>query len=328
MSEEKMGLDQFIATMREKGLEDDEVEEAKERERKNVRILAFGLDSRKGNIVSNVNGTITFVDSKFPGKVEVNDVWICILSRHENVYYAMPVYKVNASFLMTLYPDLKEEIINTLWRRNKGAFEKDFAERYKNEVHDSALEEARNELESTINDLRGKVSYLENQLEQNRILSKTLAISQVAVPDTIELGSDDAPACVELGSEPVRGQVQEYVPERRSAPRIPVAVRSAAPGIPEIRVSEKKESHQHLIFSVERKSEETIYSESFTEHKYFVHISPDTKMLVIRPSEFGSALCINGSIRLNGLGKVSPFTEAKSLTSEYNERYEGLLVYL
>ncbi len=323
-----MGLEQFIATMKEKGIEADEVEEAMEKEKKNVRILAFGLDNKKGNVVSNINGTITFVDSKFPGKVEVNDIWICTVSRHENVYYAMPIYKVNASFLMNLYPDLKEEIINTLWRRNKAAFEKDFAERYKDEVHDSALEEARNELESTINDLRGQVSYLENQIEQNRILSKTLAISQVTTPDTIELGSDEAPSCLELGSEPVQRPVEEHMPVKSSAPRIPVVHRSAAPGIPEIRVLGKTESHQHLIFNVERKSEETIYSESFIEHKYFVHITPDTKMLVIRPSEFGSALCINGSIRLKGLGHVSPFTESKKLTAEYSDRYEGLMVYL
>ena len=51
-------------------------------------------------------------------------------------------------------------------------------------------------------------------------------------------------------------------------------------------------------------------------------------MLTIRPNEFGSALCINRRIRLKGLGRLSPFTEKKKLVAEYNEKYEGLMVYL
>ncbi|MBR2254879.1 MAG: hypothetical protein IJ856_03555, partial [Candidatus Methanomethylophilaceae archaeon] len=81
-------------------------------------------------------------------------------------------------------------------------------------------------------------------------------------------------------------------------------------------------------FEVERIGPDTIRSPSFTDNRYFVHISPDYKLLVIRPNEDGNVYCLNKTIRLKDLGLVSGFTARKFLVAEYSPLYEGLLVRL
>ena len=181
-----MDIFQFRSTMIEKGIDEDIIEETIEKEKKKVHLLTFGLDARKEKVVSNYNNTITFVHNRFPGKVEAGETWLCTVESNNNVYNAMPLYKVNASFLMNLYPELKEEVISTLWRRHKDAFEKDFAEKYKEEVHNTAIGESKEEFEGIINELRGQVSFLENQLEQNRILNRSTTTVPAPVYDVIE----------------------------------------------------------------------------------------------------------------------------------------------
>ncbi len=329
MTEQKMDLFDFRKEMVDRGIDGEEALGSLDKGLKKIHMLTFGLDNKKVNIVSFLNGKITFVDGRFPGKVEVGDVWICSVSSSGTVNYAMPLYKITASFLINLDSRLREEMIDSLWERNKSMFETDFAQRYKDEVHDSAILEARAELGDKIVELKSRVSELENQLAQNRILSKTVSAVQEPQTEMIELGSEiDNNGCIELGSEAI--MVDAEIPSFRtpSVPKIPNTYRAGSPGIPEIRIAEAREPTPHMVFHVERIGEETLYSESFTDHKYFVHISPDTKILTIRPNEFGSALCINKRIRLKGLNKLSPFTEQKKLTAEYSDRYEGLMVYL
>ncbi len=330
MTEEKIDFYDLKKKLGEFGVDEEDTEEALVNEKRKIKLIAWGLDNTRNKPMTFVNNIKTYVNTTFPGKVEVGDVWICSVEFSNTVYHAMPIYKVSPSFLMGLDANLRDDIIDTLWRRNRSIFEKDFAERYKDEVHNAAIEEVGAELNGIINELRGKVSYLENQLEQNRILSKSMVSAQTATADTIELGSYEEETCVELGSDVPQEPATEARSPRigRQPSKIPNFYVTSAPGIPQIRTPERTESHPHSVFNVERKGEETICSESFTDHKYFVHMSPDGKMLVVRPNEFGSALCINGSIMLKGLGKVSPFTGPKKLTAEYNDRYEGLIVYL
>ena len=331
MTDEKMDMNDFRREMIDRGLDDEEALESLENDRKKIHMLTFGLDNKKTNVISHVNGKVTFVDSRFPGKVEVGDVWICSVSPGNNitVNYAMPIYKVTASFLISLDSNLREKMIDSLWDRNKGMFESDFAQRYKNEIHDLAIEEARAELDGIINELKGRNSMLEEELERERILNKSLSASHDSTQNMIELGSEiNNNVCIELGSAPLCADAEAPAIRMPTIPKIPNTYRAGSPGMPEIRVVGAKESVPHMVFNVERIGEETLFSESFTDHKYFVHISPDANILTIRPNEFGSALCINRRIRLKGLNNLSPFTEKKELAAEYSEKYEGLLVYL
>ena len=83
-----------------------------------------------------------------------------------------------------------------------------------------------------------------------------------------------------------------------------------------------------ILYDVERVGENTLYSPSFTDNRYFVHLSPNRNYLVIRPSEKGRAVCINNRIELERFGDVKPFTGKEKLNAEYSRRYGGMLVYL
>ena len=329
MTEEKLDFLDFQKRMAENGIEEIVANDFIERTKKKIHFLRFALDKKK-NITSRINGCITFVDSKYPGRVESGDVWICTAEPFGDVYYAMPLYKVTPSFLMNLDSGLRTDMMDHFWKRNKAVFEKEFADKYKDEVHDQAIKEARADLEGIIIELREKVSSLQSQLDQsNLLLSQSNTTNGIMETEMIDLGSDIEVDCIELGSDIDPLTPESHRSETVVPPIIPSSYSSPAPGIPEIRVPEQKISvGKPVRYKVERTGKETLYSESFTSPKYFVHISPDSKLLVIRPNDFGNALCLNRRISLKGLDGFSEFTEKKELVAEYSERYEGMIVYL
>lgn len=80
--------------------------------------------------------------------------------------------------------------------------------------------------------------------------------------------------------------------------------------------------------TVERIGPDEIYSEAFNRTRYFVHISSDYRVLVVRPHDSGDVVCMDNRIVLNGLSMVSPFSGHAPLLSEYSPRYGGIQVYL
>lgn len=329
MTEERFDFVDFQKKMAEFGIEEVVANDFIERTKKKIYFLTFTLD-RKKNITSRINGYITFVDSKYPGKVEAGDVWICTAESTGEVYYAMPLYKVTPSFLMNLDNGLRTDMMDHFWKRNKAVFEKEFADKYKDEVHDQAIKEARADLEGIIAGLQERVASLQSQLDQsNMLLSQSNSVIEKSESKMIDLGSDICGDYIDLGSESVSDDAVVYSSENTDPPIIPSSYNSPAPGIPEIRVPEQRANvTKPLRYKVERTGKETIYSESFTSPKYFVHISPDANLLVIRPNDFGSALCLNKQISLKGLDGFAEYTGKKELMAEYSERYEGMIVYL
>ena len=73
---------------------------------------------------------------------------------------------------------------------------------------------------------------------------------------------------------------------------------------------------------------ETLYSDSFADGKYFVHINLSGKFLFIRPNGYANVIATNHRMVLRGLGVMAKFTERTQLIAEYNSKYDGLLVYL
>ena len=143
----------------------------------------------------------------------------------------------------------------------------------------------------------------------------------------IQLRSDDPIDETPRKSDAQTVILQDNTPEQ--APTFQWTNHCMAPGIPEMRyvdVPGMTKVNHHFV--IERVAPETLRCEGFPDGKYFVHISPKKNILVIRKHEFGSALCIDQRIRLEGLGELSPFTEKVRLVAEYNQKYDGILVYL
>ena len=295
---------------------------------KKLRILGFHIDRKGENIVSEIDGTIVFVDRKYNGeKVLAGDIWLCSVVMFGMVYYAMPLKKITSSMIMGLSDDIREGIIDALWKSNRAEFVKMFEQRYKEGVYQEAYSQAKKESQAIIAGLEDRVSELSKQVEHSRMILD----SQGSPEDYILLGSeeDGAPA------QAVRQVAPPYEPESAQAPAEdfnPVIGRRtmvSAPGMPEVRVADQLQWRAPTQrYAVERLTEETIYSESFVDGKYFVHINPSKRFIVVRRHDYGSAICINKRIRLDGLGAYSGFSGKCQLMAEYSARYDGMLIYL
>lgn len=297
------------------------------RETRKLRILGFNLDRRGENIVSRVNGAITFIDTRYNGdKVLPGDIWLCSVEPYDAVYYATPLRRITSTMLLGMSEEMRNGIVDALWRTNKAEFVKTFEKNYREQVYQQAYEHAKKEDEDIIAGLKDEVEELRRQVEHSRMI-----IDQRTDEEYLELGSED--------EEPARPPVAQTQIQPAAAVQAPAedsfnpvfgrSVMMSAPGMPEVRLQEAPQARgQAMRCTVERLADETIYSEAFVDGKYFVHITPSKKFIVIRKHDYGSAICIRGRIRLVGLGKYCPFSERRQLMAEYSPRFDGLLVHL
>ena len=211
-----------------------------------------------------------------------------------------------------------------------------FEKMYKEEVYAKATEESETRHKDIIDRLQRENSDLHNELEKSRyIIDYRNSSDSDFGEEEILLGAPSAPVQPAYGNEEEEeiilaqpsapGPIQEQVP--------PMSYNNplqSIPGLPEMRVLEgaPRSDQPPRKFLVERVGPRTIYCESFTDGKYFVHINMSKKFLVIRPNSYGQALCINHRIVLSGLDDLSSYVVAKQLMAEWNSRYDGLLVYL
>lgn len=275
--------------------------------------------------MSNIDGTIVFVERGYSGeRVAAGDVWLCSVRFQNTVYNAMPLKKITSSMIMGLSDEIRETVIDSLWKSNRKEFEKIFEERFREEMYQRAVKEIKETDRAIIDGLQAKVADLEKQVEHSRMV-----IGQMAA------GPEEG---IVLTSDPVveGEETLDPVPAPRPEPQAErpqghwmgsQAVH--APGMPEMRFGEQPPSTvQHRSYRVERTGEETIRCDEFEDGKYFVHINPSKRFLVIRNHDYGSAICVGGRIRLEGLGSYASFSGTCQLMAEYNPRYDGVLVYL
>ena len=318
MTEQRMSLNDF---RRMGGMTDEELETVDSYVRK-LAVLRFHINQVKEGVISEYQGRIVFPDNGFKDSVSANDIWLCSLRDSGKVSYATPLIKITPLLLMNFDEDLRRDIIEGLWEKNRGGYEKDFEKLYRNEISEKVQTELTEMYGKQIAELKARISELESQAEQDRILlaNRTVDIG----PDTemISLSSVAEEVCA-VPDTPVH-RADEEIPIR-----IPTAMSAPMPGFPEIRGRDTVAVPAcKTVFRVKRVKEDVIFSDSFTDPKYFVHITPDCKMLVIRPHPYGSALAINRKITLKGLGTMSEFRGETELAAEFSERYDGLVVHL
>ena len=295
-----------------------------------LKILGFHVDRKGENIVSEIDGTIVFVDRKYNGeKVLAGDIWLCSAVMVGMVYYALPLKKITSSMVLGLSDTIRDDIVDALWRKNRPEFIRIFEQNYKQGIYNQAYNQAKSESEGIIAELEDRIDMLTKQVEHSRMVIE----SKGSPEDFIILGSDEpsdesdvrpvSEAVSVLEAEPAQTLREEFNPVigRKSM--------LSAPGMPEVTVSEQVQRRVPVQkYDVERLTEETIYSESFIDGKYFVHVNPSKKFIMVRKHDYGSAICINKRIRLDGLGSYFGFGGRCKLMAEYSVRYDGLLIYL
>lgn len=255
------------------------------REIKKLRILGFHLDrEKKSNVVSEIDGKIVFVDRMYTSQVAIGDVWICSVIEKGTVYYATPLKKITAATAMDFSDNIREEIINALWETNKRSYVKIFEEKYKKDIYKQASQEQETKDKDIIESLKRKVEDLSNQLEQSRFVIESRNEGEFNIEEEITLGEppaqkltpvedDDAEITlsVDSGSKyTIDPSVPATLLNNNYAPRVP--------GLPEIHNPELPRSEPVARkYHVERLDPTTLYSESFADGKYFVHINMSKK---------------------------------------------------
>lgn len=299
-----------------------------DRQVRKLRVLRFALDVKKTNVVSRLDGKIVFVDRFYDGTVAVGDVWLCLVEDAPTVYYAVPLKKISAATVMELDDRLREDIVAHMWEINKRTYVRIFEEKYREDLYAKATDEANAKNSEVIRNLREQVSELEKQVEQSKIVIESRLVP--SAEDEIELSSDDVPSVAACAAVPIAPLVPDGPSASTSPPIAPPRPCNRVPGIPEIRRSDAIPGAEPVSqkYDVERLDENTLYSDSFADGKYFVHINLSGKFLVIRPNGYANVIATNRRIAIAGLGAMSKFTERGRLIAEYSARYNGLLVYL
>ena len=323
-----MDFQAWQASQKFEGEED--AEEMAEEYSKKLHILTFGLDKKGTNIVAQLNGLIVFVDREFQYEVGIGDTWICKTEPGFNCAYATPLIKITLNDILNFNEQLRENVLSILWRKHGSDLKAIFENRYKAELQGKIAEELKEEYEERLARATKEKDDLESELRQTRFQLETQRFTpRSQEEDFILLGSDDNSKGPDAG---MYGSCDEISLSSADVPRSPGIVNNM--GVPQVQEAPrgppqiKRAEPVTQKFEVERIGEDTIRSPSFTDNRYFVHISPDYKLLVIRPNEDGNVYCINNSIRLKDLGLVSSFTARKFLVAEYSELYEGMLVRL
>ena len=328
MSDQKMDLIDWQASQRFDG--EDEAEDMVEGYSKKLHILTFRLDNKGTTIVSQTNnGCIVFVDRDFQYEVAIGDTWICTLAPGYNCSYATPLFKITLNDILNFNEQLRENVLGTIWRKHGNDIKAYYENRINAELQNKIAEELKADYQDSLERINKEKDDLENELRQTRFqLENQRNPVAVAADDYITLRSDDSPAgtvAAPAGNEYVTlsSSDTEMQPPQISSGIQPAPYPQRGP--PQIKRAEPVTQK----FEVERIGEDSLRSPSFTDNRYFVHISPDYKLLVIRPNEDGNVYCINKIIRLKDLGLVSGFTNTpKFLVAEYSELYEGMLVRL
>ena len=328
MSEQKMDFQKWQASA--KFDSDDEASELAETYSRKLHILTFGLDRNGTKIISQLNGRIIFVEKDFQYEVGIDETWICSLKEAYNCSYATPIIKLTLNDILNFNEQLRENVLSTLWKKYQNDLKTIFENRYKAELKNMIAEELKTDFEEKLERLTKEKDDIENELRQTRFQLETQRTAAPVVEDDfIILGSND----VVSKKEPVQSVQVQPTPVTTvvATEQVPMQVASgiqSAPGVPRSIPQIKRVGPVAQKFEVERIGPDSLRSPSFTDNRYFVHISPDYKVLVIRPNEDGDVYCLNKVIRLKDLGLVSGYTAKKFLVAEYSELYEGMIVRL
>lgn len=268
-------------------------------------VVKFEKDDR-GDISGKYKGIMVFPGREYCDTFNAGDVWIVSLHSNPNGkhnYFAKPIQRLDASFLYDMTKDQVDQIADVLWANNRTALEPLMEERYRDilrESIDSAVSDVRSELEETISDLREKVSRRDQTIAEDRQIIESHEKEMDSLKETIkDLESRLSNREVKVVSEPVNHRGHDDFAE-----------------------------FQPKIIAVVRTGPDTITSEWFNRSRYYVNLSADHSMLLVRPDPKGNVVCMDGILELEGLNTVSPYDGDRNLPTEYSSHFGGAVVHL
>jgi uncharacterized coiled-coil protein SlyX len=268
-------------------------------------VVRFDYDD-KNNLSGQYNRKFVYPDWDHTDVIRAGDIWLVTLTDNPKTYanyFAKPLRKIDASFLYEMNKSQLDSLAISLWENNRAILEPFMEERYQdvmNEHIGKALEERTEELNK-------KIAELEAQLQEMR---------EINDQDKKIIQSNEE----RIGFLTAKLTVLE---KEHSVPVKPAPAEARPPSIETF--SESVEVPKVVI---ERSGPDSLTSEGFTKSRYFVHLSADHRMLLIRDNKDGNVICMDNTLILSGLSTIMPYNEGDVLVGEYSSRYGGLVVYL
>ena len=300
MSAKKLDWYDFVANAsQEYGLQDSDWDPLRR-----SAVIRFDYDE-KGFVSGVYQGKPVYRDSNHELDINPGDIWIVSLTMNyktNNNYFAKPLQKVDGAFLYQMKKEQIDELSMHLWESNRMVLEPFLEERYKDVMSEQiskAVKAQTEELEKTVSDLQAQLA------EQKKINEEDKSI--------IESNEEK----IRLLSAKVL--VMENEPGSTPAPRV--------------EAKEERHIQQFELSSVrkavvERSGPDMLRSEVFDKSRYYVNLSADHRIVLVRENKNGNVVCVDNTIMLDGLNTILPFEEECLMNCEYNNRYGGYVVYL
>lgn len=272
----------------EYGIDPADIYQAVER----VEVLYFERD-RNNNIVAYQGGRKIVPDRQSGYIISENQLWICSLTSGPGlgISYAKPLKEIDAPFLYSLLPEHIDRMVDKIWEKNKATLEPQLDQKYQDQIEETIsrrVEEEKAALHQQMESMQETIDSLERTEAEDKSIIESL---------------------------------QTRLEERESIVSAPVA-----PG--EEPHSLSPLSMKLIDLRVRRTGPDVIESEHFIHPRYFVHASADTRILVVRPHESGTVICVDGKIRLQGLNFIMPFTQEQDMVADYSSQYGGIRILL
>jgi hypothetical protein len=254
-------------------------------------IVTFEYDDKRDNISGKYKTVPVFRHREYENTILAGETWICRLdTSHDNYHFATPVHKVDASFLFELKKNQIDEIAEAVWKNHGSVIQPALEEKYREIMRESASKA----VEDARSEYEAKIEDLDSKihaLEQRDAENKQIIASL----------EEKAKAVPVYQARTAPGGMPQMFPTIQSL--IPTA-------------------------SVRRISPDAMQSEFFTQSRYYIHVSADHRIIVVRPHAEGNVVCMDNVITLEGLSLISSFGEPHDMISEYSSEYGGLLIHL
>ena len=283
-SEQKMNFYDFVMKNNEKyGMDEDDWGPYTNNR---CAVIRFDYDS-KGNVSGDYKGITVYRDKSYETTILPGDTWICSIKpnpKFNTNYFAKPLERVDASFIFSLMEEQRGIIINSIWNDHKEEMMPMLEEKFK-DVIDERVKAAEEKI------IKEEKQRFEDLMDDNAQLSMKLIENERII------GS------MRVQIEDLKIKNQELIVEDKV--RKEDDVKESEP---------KAEEYTPPKNVVMRIGPDAIQSDIFTRPRYYVHLSPDQRLMVIRPSDKGNVICVDNTIELAGLSFVSDFVEGEMVS--------------
>ncbi|MBW3583250.1 MAG: hypothetical protein KY455_09150 [Euryarchaeota archaeon] len=267
-----------------------------------LTVLTFRPNKRGGDPVAvTPEGKAVFPDKYRGGdNIKEDETWVCsVSSKGGTTFFGAPLVKLDSAFFFDLLGPQVSRIVQVALEDHRDAIEP-YIKSALDKQSDAMLKKRMDLLESEREDLAAQYEDLERRYEEARQKIKQAEIEVRAL--------------------------KENAPRNGGANATPTNGNGEAPeGFAQIPGSHYLSSG---AIQVRRLREDELESDSFTADRYFGHVSPDRRVLFLKPHPNGNLPCVHHRIHIPGLNTLRPFGDDEELPGTYVSKHGGYIVDL